>query len=1191
MGKFREAFRHTWRDRPAKTKAKILVTVCGLVGLIVWFWPSRVDQVVRYDGAGEWQRDTAPPRRLIVWQPAETLPLPSAPQQTQSISPALTDGGATLYFSRRENGGSAAIVRTRFQDGNWQTPQPVVELNSPADDMGPIISRDGKELYLFSNRAGGQGGYDLYVSTRKNNRWSKPENLGPQINTPANEYDPCLDPTGRVIYFSSNRTAQMAQRRSQDQSDTDKEWTGTLRAETGERTYDLYRIGRDAENENWSEAEPLVALNLPESHEGAPYFSPDGAFLYFASDRPWRSEEDKNLDLYRVRLVEGAISGEAENLGPSINTPAHETEPSLSPEGFRLVFSSNREGFDQLYVSTATEVYEKTTRDTSRLQALGNPWLWAAVVCLTLLIAALFLVISNRKRLAEKVWPARFLAASLLINTIFILLLFLWKLPGIVDAIVEHFEEPTPSSRVVDAQELESQRTRENVYNKVADLPPVESTPAEWPSESRPMPTTTPSPQPAVLPEDNSLPLAENLPAHVPTTIVAVRPQPRVKRSNPKQLTRSQPTRASILTVKETSPELAKSESEPLESLPSSPSPVLEKVPTELAAPAVPQVQVNSVSIASSVPKAVLSSVADAPPPRLTSDVATKQPTRQSLREPELKQIANLDETALKTIGKREEEQLLPAEPLPLDRKSLAVQTNVDLPGEENTVPPSSPLKTIAKIAELERPSFNRITLMKPLSPDGLKKLPAPGQLAKVAELDVPPELMVSETPTQTGENESELTEKTSPPPPKRTFAETSKIPNLPKAETRPKALAKSIPIGKLPDRSQPRLQRMALKPPSALADLSQPVEVQEMAEMSAMLSLRNPETRKEMAAVFGNHPAEETAVKRGLLWLAQHQNEDGSWSLHEFHKNCKKHNGKCSGAGSERSNTAGTGLALLPFLASGYVPESKEYGSVVTKGLEWLLTNQQKDGRIQGQGDRQVMYSHGIATIALCEAYAMTKEPRLGDAAKKAVDFIVKAQHPKSGGWRYNPNEPGDTSVVGWQVMALKSAEMAGIRVPNSTYQNVRRWLASVEGSQPTGGVFGYTNKSPTPAMTAEGLLCLEFLAEPRTSPRLNNGADYLLKYLPRKDQRHTSYYWYYATQVLYHLQNEGWTTWNESLRKLLVDGQEKSGVAKGTWAPKDQWEKRGGRIYTTALKLLMLEIEYRHLPLYGGLQPIIEP
>jgi hypothetical protein len=205
-------------------------------------------------------------------------------------------------------------------------------------------------------------------------------------------------------------------------------------------------------------------------------------------------------------------------------------------------------------------------------------------------------------------------------------------------------------------------------------------------------------------------------------------------------------------------------------------------------------------------------------------------------------------------------------------------------------------------------------------------------------------------------------------------------------------------------------------------------------------------------------------------------------------------------------------------------------------------------------------------------------------EPAEKALLFIVAAQNRSTGGWRYNPGEGGDTSVVGWQVMALKSGEMAGLDVPPATWELTRKWLASVEGNGQVGGQLGYTNRSPSPAMTAEGLLCLQFLRERPDSPRLAAGADYLAANLPRPDQRHTSYYWYYATQVMYHFQGEHWQAWNETLRKLLIDTQAQSGHLAGTWEPRDQWEKRGGRIYTTALRLLMLEVYFRHLPLYGA-------
>ena len=140
---------------------------------------------------------------------------------------------------------------------------------------------------------------------------------------------------------------------------------------------------------------------------------------------------------------------------------------------------------------------------------------------------AVWLMVRNRHRLAEKVWPARFLAASLIINAVFVMLLFLWKLPGLVDAIVKEFQEPVPASRVVDEEQLQSQRTRENLYSKVADLPPVEPVkPTDWPSEPRPTQADPSQQPPSFLPEDNTLPLSENVPAHVPQTVVAVVPRP-----------------------------------------------------------------------------------------------------------------------------------------------------------------------------------------------------------------------------------------------------------------------------------------------------------------------------------------------------------------------------------------------------------------------------------------------------------------------------------------------------------------------------------------------------------------------------------------------------------------------------------------------------------------------------------------
>ena len=212
------------------------------------------------------------------------------------------------------------------------------------------------------------------------------------------------------------------------------------------------------------------------------------------------------------------------------------------------------------------------------------------------------------------------------------------------------------------------------------------------------------------------------------------------------------------------------------------------------------------------------------------------------------------------------------------------------------------------------------------------------------------------------------------------------------------------------------------------------------------------------------------------------------------FAVNCK--HPQCTAAASVASDTAGTGLALLPFLAAGYTHKSGKHQQTVARGLRWLLDHQYADGGWLAPGDTKPMYGHGMSAIALCEAYGMTRDPRLRQPAQKALDFIARAQHPVTGGWRYQPRTPGDTSVLGWQVMALKSGELAGLTVSPQAKDGLR-WLKSVETS-PNSGQFGYLSPSSTPAMTGQGLLCLQLLGTRRTDPRLLAGADYLLKHLP---------------------------------------------------------------------------------------------
>ncbi|MCX7400785.1 MAG: hypothetical protein NT138_24165 [Planctomycetales bacterium] len=357
-------------------------------------------------------------------------------------------------------------------------------------------------------------------------------------------------------------------------------------------------------------------------------------------------------------------------------------------------------------------------------------------------------------------------------------------------------------------------------------------------------------------------------------------------------------------------------------------------------------------------------------------------------------------------------------------------------------------------------------------------------------------------------------------------------------------------------------------------------------ASIPESLSMRTTDARREAAKTLGGSEDSEEAVERGLQWLIRNQYPDGHWSIDDF----PGETSESLGEGSFVSNSAATGLSLLAFLGAGYTHQSGKHQEAVDRGMKWLLEHQKSDGDLFADETEFVwFYSHGIASIALCEAYGLTKDPALRAPAQKALDFIVESQHKEFGGWRYRPQFESDTSVSGWQLMALKSGEMAGLNVPKDSYTGVSRWLDSVESKSAVGQFSYHPREKVSPAMTAEGLLMRQYLGAKREDAQLIAGANYLRTRLPDFGQR-DAYYWYYATQVMFHMQGDHWNEWNNGLRDLLVMTQSKEGSVSGSWDPSrpsaDKWANGGGRHYLTCLNLLMLEVYYRHLPLYLELE-----
>ena len=355
--------------------------------------------------------------------------------------------------------------------------------------------------------------------------------------------------------------------------------------------------------------------------------------------------------------------------------------------------------------------------------------------------------------------------------------------------------------------------------------------------------------------------------------------------------------------------------------------------------------------------------------------------------------------------------------------------------------------------------------------------------------------------------------------------------------------------------------------------------------------------------------------------------------------------------AGKE-ADTGLTALVMLSFLGAGYTHEEGRYAIEVDRALDWLITQQAADGNLCGNAEKFArMYCHAMATYCLAEAWGMQNEVVLGsivdpevlrfamdngelaaahlssaatsqtlisvmalngtgrsmlasqiaysirrvddlrlrDALAKAVAFTISQQDPKGGGWRYKPWQEGDVSMLGWQLMSLKSAEIAGVMIPETVRTRMKSFVETVRQGK-SGGLFGYRrnkvagglNSEPvSPTMTAEALFCQQMLGYPRDSAASTESIAYLMRNPPRLSDMNF-YYWYYGTLAMYQHGGKPWQDWNSIVRDMLVEQQVQTGPMAGTWDPNDEWGRYGGRLYSTALATLTLEVYYRLLPLY---------
>ncbi len=402
-----------------------------------------------------------------------------------------------------------------------------------------------------------------------------------------------------------------------------------------------------------------------------------------------------------------------------------------------------------------------------------------------------------------------------------------------------------------------------------------------------------------------------------------------------------------------------------------------------------------------------------------------------------------------------------------------------------------------------------------------------------------------------------------------------------PPRDIRPDPMPPAQVVAFAPASVMPQVEPLDTQPASSAAsgDAAAP-------DVTQALTGRAGEMKQALLSKAGGGAETEAAVAKALEWLAKKQGRDGLWSLR----------GPYPDGSNQENRLAATAMALLAFQGAGTTPRDGAQRELVARGWKAVLASQAGDGTFDlgSMPDQHSMYAHAQTTIAVCELLAMTGDKSVRPAAQRALDYCVAAQMP-DGGWRYRPpragadsDNKGDMSVTGWFMMALKTAETAGLSVPSETYAGVGRFLDAVFISDAKG--YGYQILphrkfvQVRPALTAEALLCRQYLGWPHDDPRLAAGMELLFRELPFEfAYPHKNVYaWYYTTQVCRHAGGTAWERWNGSMRPVLTGSQVARGPESGSWDPvHDIWGHLGGRLFTTCLCTYMLEAYYRHLPL----------
>jgi len=1183
--------------------------------VLVPFRPSVFTDGVSILDEGTWRAS-----RRVVWEPPAVL---------ESLSSADFEGdpcvgpGGRLYYVVGMPGGLADLwVAERTEEGLVIDARPLAALNTPHDERDPFVTEEG--IYFASNRPGGDGGLDVYFARREAAGFGTPVRLGPGVNSIGDDRSPSIDAAGRLLAFASDRTHD--------------ERSGG---------FDLYLAERIADGEiredSFSDPLPVTELNT-DADELDPFVWHDGTRLVFASNREGGAG---GLDLW-WSLFTGEGWLEARPI-EALNSPEDDFGAHATDRGFSLYYASNRPvgpGLADLFHASSRELFplpgERSILD-----------LFAEGLIVLLLILALAAFLANRWTKLDIV------VKCILISILLHLLLLLWfrsvELQGVLeepaanDAYRIRFvptpedTAPAPQANRERGDELESLARVESAA-AAADRLEVE-VPQE-PTEAaavRPLlaarPDATRSPDrpsrgrvaPASEPEraeERPLPVADLEPSDAADPARADRDASRVamarddRRPPPERRVeppavdapgraRSAPVELAsdraVLerTTQRPSPEALVARSRPRRTDPVDPVAVSERGPrldesdpnrnvaatddvavsrSERAAPPPPHreppsrlappetdPQPRAVGVQSAAPESLLAAAsARAPAPRIRRPSGRRPaPVSERLAVPPA-------EPRVATAEAPASEPHAPAA-LALERRASAspAPKRWQLDDPPVRAPRAAADLTIARsrALDLERPTRRQA----PLRRRDRTRAPEPRTEPELAPDPLPA------APVPIARNE----------------------PTTPSPRTRPVELRKrdTFRAERGADFGLLAVSRARPVGPALEGYVAARWRGRDVRPAFAGIYSRRTESGKALALEqYGGTLESERAVQRGLAYLARTQNRDGSWGR------------------PVRDNKYGrvqvgkTGLALLAFLASGHTQFSEtNYTANVGLALEFLLSTQHRG---TGHFGITSSYSHGIATYAIAEAYAMTSDPSLRPSLERAVTWILMNQYRETsdpqwfGGWGYYypdrrrvADEWPRASVAAWQVMALESARIGGLEVPEVHLDAAKIYLLNSFDSRL--GQFRYSHdpsrlrsKWPAlPASTPASIFALLLLDHDADDPRIHRGLRYVHERAPQDYRRGSDdqfvleavgnlYFWYYGTLAMFLRGGDDWDRWNENLRDLLVEAQNED----GSWTPVSHYARyaddRGGdRGYTTALCVLMLEVYYRYFT------PLLQP